>query len=284
MEAPVNIYQLNNVSLQSDKVKIERLKKDDICFYRFIGGNVSETEELTRTLSELKEKEPLLIGLFRFPFRFEGKKRFHTAKIQYFRMKELCDAIIYFNSDDLMQTVDEKTPIHEAYTHFDKIEEKAIFSMRQIIEQPGNMNIDFQDIETFIKQVNGPLFLHTIEGHFFNEPLKYLISTPYLPEDFVDGKQLIINIGYTRGVDMEAFRLINLRLNDLFSKADLFKLGSYFIDEPGERFEITLIVNGIDDPFDKPDEYKGIPKYKTFVKKLQQMTDKQKAFIQQLRK
>ncbi|MBM7572959.1 cell division protein FtsZ [Aquibacillus albus] len=274
METAVRIYQMNSGFSETEEAMAAKLEPNDMCFYRFIGGNSSETDDLTNQLYELKEKRVLLIGVFRFPFRFEGKKRFQTATTQYFRMKELCDAVIYFNSDGLMETIDTNTTIRDANLIFNAIEEQTIESLKEMIQMTGEMNIDFQDIQTFIKGNKGPLFLHTVEGESFDEPLKYLISTPYLPEDFTDGKQLILNIGYTRDMDMEAFRQINLRLHDLFSKADLFKLGSYFIDEPGERFKITLLVNGIEDPIDRPSDYKKIPKYMGLLRKWQLLGQK----------
>jgi cell division protein FtsZ len=276
METPVRIYQMNSGLSEEENAVAENLRAHDLCFYRFTGGNSSETDELTDQLCALREKKVLLIGVFRFPFRFEGKKRFQTATMQYFRMKELCDAVIYFKSDGLMETIDASTTIRDANLIFNAIEERTIETLQEMIEMTGEMNIDFQDIKTFIRANKGPLFLHTVESDNFDEPLKYLISTPYLPEDFTDGKQLIINIGYTRNADMEAFRQINLRLHDLFSKADLFKLGSYFIDEPGQRFTITLLVNGIDDPIDTPDDYKKVPRYKELLRKWQLWTEKGK--------
>ncbi|SET22836.1 cell division protein FtsZ [Oceanobacillus limi] len=274
MEAPVKIYQINNGAIKTDKAVAAKLGPDDLCFYRFIGGNASETDNLTSELTMLREKKALLIGVFRFPFRFEGKKRYETASNQYYRMKELCDAVIYFTSDGLMETLDHNTTIRDAHQTFHAIEEHTMKTLKQLIEETGEMNIDFQDIETFIKANKGPLSLHTIEEDCFDEPLKYVIFTPYLPKDFTDGKQLIINIGYAQDVDMEAFQQINLRLHDLFSKADLFKLGSYFIDEPGERFKITLLVNGISDPVTLPDNYQRIPKYKELFRKWKILSEK----------
>lgn len=273
METTERIYQLTQGALEMDK---SDSISDEVCFFRFIGGNSSETHELINELRTLKEKSHLLIGIFRFPFRFEGKKRFHTATTQYFRMKEFCDAVIYFHSDGLMEIIDSRTTIREANQTFHSIEEYTIQSLKQIIEETGEMNIDLQDIKTFINKYKGPLFLHTVEGESLDEPLKYLISTPYLPDDFTDGKQLIINIGYTRDVDMETFRQINLRLHDLFSKADIFKIGSYFIDEPGQRFIITLVVNGISDPIETPNDYKKLPRYKEYVRKWQRLIEKGK--------
>lgn len=259
---------------QSIRAELER---DDLCFYRFIGGNPSETLELRNKLQSLRDRKSLIVGIFRFPFRFEGKRRQQAAKEQYFIMREICDGVIFFESDDLMETIDPSTPIHDAQKAFDDIEERTINTLREMVDETGKINIDYQDIKTFIQKNPGPAFLHTFEGRNFDEPLKYLISAPYLPKDFTEGELLIINIGYTRGVDMEAFRQINLRLNDLFDKAELFKLGSYFIDEPGQRFKITLLVNGLRDPVEtiKEEYQQSTSKYKSFIKKWQRLADKE---------
>ncbi|WP_047986001.1 FtsZ/tubulin family protein [Ornithinibacillus californiensis] len=269
MERIFGPFRLNTDFSDKRQSIIAELQQDDLCFYRFIGGNPSETQELGVKLKNLRERKPLLIGVFRFPFRFEGKRRQMTAKEQYYVMRDYCDAVIFFDSDGLMETIDPNTPIHEARQAFDKIEEKSMQTLREMVDETGKINIDYQDIKTFINRNRGPLFVHTIEGRNFDEPLKYMIATPYLPNDFTEAEQLIINIGYTREVDMEAFRQINLRLNDLFDKAELFKIGSYFIDEPGQRFKITLLVNGIQDPIETPilSDKKPSIKYKNFIRK-----------------
>ncbi|WP_243300022.1 cell division protein FtsZ [Bacillus litorisediminis] len=274
METTESIYQMNSGVRELDKTSAEQAGLNDLCFFRFIGGNSSETDELINELRELKEKHEVLIGIFRFPFRFEGKKRFQTATIQYFKMKEICDAVIYFHSDALMEMIDKSTTIRAANLTFNSIEEHTINAVKRIIEETGDVNIDFQDIKTFIEKNKGPLFIHMVEEESFDEPLRDLISTPYLPKDFTDAKQLIINIGYTQDVDMETFRQINLRLHDLFSKADLFKIGSYYIDEPGKHFKITLLVNGISDPIEVPEHYKKLSRFKDLLIRLQRFTEK----------
>jgi len=277
METAVKIYQTDYETFEADKLVTEKLTEDNMCFHRFIGGNANETGSLINQLNSLKEKKALLIGIFRFPFRFEGKRRNQIADVQYFRMREICDAVIYFNSDALMESINKNTTIREANQAFDRIEDQTIKTMKQVVEQTGDMNIDFQDVEAFINNNRGPLFLHTVEGETFDEPLKYLFSTPYLPEDFTDGRHLLLNIGYARDVDMEAYRQINLRLHDFFSKADLFKIGTYFIDEPGSHFNITLMVNGINDPIQPPDHYKKLSKYKIIFGKWQGLAEKGKS-------
>jgi cell division protein FtsZ len=228
-----------------------------ISFYRFIGGNASETDEMVEQLHALKREKGLLFGIFRFPFRFEGKKRLQIAIMQYYRMKAICDGITYFHGDGMMETLKPGTSVKEAHEIFSSMEEAAVTAMEEMICMPGEMNIDGRDIHTFMTAYKGPFFLRSFEGDSFDEPLKYIIAAPYLPPDFADGRQMIIQIGYTREVDMETFRQINLRLNDLFHKADLFKIGTYFMDEHRSSIKITLLVNGLIDPFPRPDSMKS---------------------------
>lgn len=254
MESPIRIFTIKQEFTDKGGPLFSGLGRDDICFFRFVGGNTSETDKLSGQLYRLKASGVLLIGIFRFPFRFEGKRRLQTAIEQYYRMREICDAVTYLNSDGMMETLQPGTPIHEAREIFDRFEEASVRSIEETIWVSGEMNIDAHDIRTFMKNSSGPVYIRTFEGDAFDEPLKYAISAPYLPQDFTEGQQMIVNIGYTKNVDMLSFQQINLRLNDLFHKAELFKLGSYFINEPGHRFRITLFIHGMQDPFPRPEQ------------------------------
>lgn len=279
MERSVRIFQIRAGAV--DESVIQQMRPDDICFFHFIGGNPSETENFVEYLQSIKEAKVLLIVLFRFPFRFEGKKRQQMALMQYYMMRDLSDAIIYFNSDGMMEMVGPETPIREANQIFNTFEEKVVNELKELIDETGEMNIDVKDVQTFIKSRKGPLFFHSFEGESFDEPLKYAISAPYLSPDYADGDHMMINIGCTRDVNMESFRQINLRLHDLFHKADLFKLGTYFIDEPGHRFKITLLINGIKDPLPRPESMKQrlLPTPVQFKRKWKKAVEKGKQTI-----
>lgn len=254
MQSSVQIHTVKQELSAREWAGLSIAGKDDICFFRFNGGNSSETDKLSEQLNRVKGTGILLIGIFRFPFRFEGKKRLQTAIKQYHLMKQLCDAVIYLHSDGIMQTLQPGTSVQEANFVIDRLEAAPIHAIEHTIRVPGEMNIDVHDIQAFIRGVKGPLYVRTFEGDAFDEPLKYLIATPYLPQDFADGEQMIINIGYTQQVDMAAFQQINLRLNDLLHKAELFKLGTYLLNDSSYKFQITLLIKGIADPYPAPAE------------------------------
>jgi cell division protein FtsZ len=275
MEEYIRVFEIKQELSDKDLNFLLTMDQENICFFRFVGGNLSETNGLVKQLYRLKDSKCLLFGIFRFPFRFEGKGRMQTAIEQYYRMKEACDAITYFYSDGMMEMLEEGTSIREANQQFEQFEKAPIEAIKEMVQQTGDINIDVRDIQTFIRDKKGALFIRTFEGISFDEPLKYLISAPYLPPDFTEGKQMIINVGYTNDVEMNTFRQINLRLNDLFNKAEIFKLGSYRIDEAGSRLKITLMVNGISDPFTRPNKMKQGPLYQYwFMRKWRKLSQK----------
>ncbi|SET20729.1 cell division protein FtsZ [Salinibacillus kushneri] len=256
MKNDVAIYKLKHSQFEKDYYQYApHMNQDDFCFYHFVGGDPNETDKLIEQLHTIKNERVLLLGIFRFPFQFEGKKRLETAIHQYYHMKEICDTVAFFHGEGMLHMIQSDTTVVEANKFFNSLEDELVEALENMVSIPGEMNIDVQDIKHFITQSDGPLFLHTIERDSFDQPLKNLISAPYLPDNYADGKQMILNIGYTQGVDMEAYRQINLRLHDMFHKADLVKLGSYYINKPGKQFKITLLVNGIEDPFPKPEHF-----------------------------
>ncbi|MCA1029669.1 cell division protein FtsZ [Bacillus timonensis] len=249
----VKIVHIKQKMTEKQQSLLSSMGTDDLCFYRFVGGNSNETAELYKNLQLLKRRKVTVIGFFRFPFRFEGKKRQQTAVEQYYLLKQASDAITYFLSDGMLDLLDAGTTLKEAANVFAMLEETPILALEKMILRTGDMNIDVKDLQSFLGGSRGPFFIHTIEEDFFDEPLKYLMAIPYLPHDYADGDQMLIQMNCSDNVDMDEFRQVNLRLHDLFHKAELFKLGTEVVTDAPTRFKITVLVNGLKDPFQRPE-------------------------------
>ena len=250
MADTVRIFKVKQGLGADSAALISNIHRNDFCFFRFSGGNTGETARLIEDLCNLKTTGVFLIGIFRFPFRFEGKRRLQTAMLQYQQMRELCDTTTYIRADGMLETLNEETSLEDAYQRFDWIEDAPIRSIEELIQFTNKTNIDAEDVRRFLSDSKGPIYIRTFEGDKFDEPLNDILHAPYLPHDYTEGRQLILAIGCSRNVGMDTFQLMNLRFNDLFHKCELFKLGTYFFDAPaGNHFRITLMVNGISDPY-----------------------------------
>lgn len=256
MQSP-RIYTVRQILSVGNMAELKQAQPGDFCFYEFGGGNQSETATLEAALATLKEFPVCLVGVFRFPFRFEGKRRLATAVGQYYRMRDICDGITYQTGDGMLAMLEENAALQHAERAIEWLDGEPARSVENMLTMNGAMNIDGSDVETFIRQSQGPLYVHSFAGNL-DEPLKYTLNVPYLPADYADGTLLLVNIGYSAAVDMTAFQQINLRLTDLFHKADLFKLGTHYLEGADCRFTVTMLVSGLADPIPRPND---LPKF-----------------------
>lgn len=230
---------------------LKEAQPGDFCFYQFSGGNQSETDTLENVLSTVKEYPVCLVGVFRFPFRFEGKRRLATAIGQYYRMRDICDGMTYQTGDGMLAILNQHTSLQHAERAIEWLDGEPARVVESMLNVCGAMNIDANDVKTFIRQSQGPLYIHSFAGDL-DEPLKYTLAVPYLPPDYADGTMLLVNVGYSAEVDMNLFQQMNLRLTDLFHKAELFKLGTHYLEGADHRFTVTVMVSGLSDPAPRP--------------------------------
>lgn len=273
----VRIFKVKQGLAADSAALISNIHRNDLCFFRFSGGNTGETARLIGDLCNLKTTGVFLIGIFRFPFRFEGKRKLQIAMFQYQQMRALCDTTTYIRADGMLETLNDEMSLEDACQKLDWMEDAPIRSIEELIQFTNQTNIDAEDVRRFLSNSKGPMYIRTFEGDKFDEPLNDILHTPYLPDDYTEGRQLILTIGCSRKVRMDTFQWMNLRLHDLFHKCELLKLGTYFFDAPtGNHFRITLMVNGIRDP--SPQTLHGFQKQPLwFIRQRHLMTYKGKS-------
>jgi cell division protein FtsZ len=246
----VRIFKVKQALGADSEALISNIRGNDLCFFRFSGGNVGETPRLIEELCDLKATGVFLVGIFRFPFRFEGQRRLQTAILQYYQMRELCDAVTYIHADGMLETLNEETSVEDAYQKFDWVEDEPIRAIEEMLRVSEQASVNAEDLRTFLSQTKGPVYTRTLDTDASDEPLHDVLDTPCLADDYTEGRQLIAYMGCAKDMPMSTFQLMNLHLHDLFHNCESFKLGTYFLDKPGRtRFRITLMVNGIADPY-----------------------------------
>lgn len=109
-----------------------------------------------------QEAGALTVAVVTTPFRFEGNRRKNTALDGLKPLREVIDTLIVVSNDHLMTAVKQNTSVKEAFTMADQVMVEAILGVSNIINTPGEVNIDFADIKTVIQR--GGLGLMSI-GH-----------------------------------------------------------------------------------------------------------------------
>lgn len=136
----------------------EILKNSDMVFVAcgLGGGTGSGASPIIAEIA--KNLGALTIAVVTNPFSFEGLYRRNIAENSLKLLKEKVDSLIAIENDRLLEILDSKTPIFNAFWLCDEILRQAVKGISDLIILPGIINVDFADVRTILKNSGTALF------------------------------------------------------------------------------------------------------------------------------
>lgn len=99
-----------------------------------------------------KEVNSLTIGVVTRPFTFEGSKRIQSAEDGISKLKEQSDTLIVIPNDRLLQIVDKRANLQDAFKMADDVLRQGVQGISELITVPGLINLDFADVRTIMSE------------------------------------------------------------------------------------------------------------------------------------
>lgn len=195
-----------------------------------------------------KELDSLTVGFATKPFGFEGEKRRRNAEMGIANMREHVDTLITIPNDRLLQTIDRKTPLLEAFQVVDDVLRQGVQGISDLITVPGLINLDFADVKAIMADAGSALMgIGTAHGEDRAvAAAKQAIESPLL-EVSIDGARGVL-FSVTGGRDM-AMHEINEAAEAITAAVDpeaniIFGAN---VDENLEgEIRLTVIATGFD--------------------------------------
>ena len=106
---------------------------------------------------EARKLNILTVGVCTKPFSFEGQKRKANADWGIERLARNVDALITIPNDRLLQTIDQRTPILEAFKIADDVLLQGVQGISELITEHGLVNLDFADVRSIMKDAGSAL-------------------------------------------------------------------------------------------------------------------------------
>ncbi len=144
----------------------------------------------------------LTVGVVTRPFSFEGRKRKQQADEGTVFLKDTVDTLITIPNDRLLQVVEKKTPILEAFRVADDVLRQGVQGISDLIAVPGLINLDFADVRTIMSET-GPALMGVGQGSGENrtvEAAKAATNSPLLETSIEGALGVLINV--TGGTDI----------------------------------------------------------------------------------
>lgn len=145
----------------------------------------------------------LTIGVVTKPFSFEGKRRSENAEFGIDRMRAEVDALIVVPNEKLLEYAKEELTMEEALNVSDSVLSQGVQGISDLIVVPGEINVDFADVETVMKNA-GTAMMGIGIGVGDNRAemaAKSAISSPLLDTKIEGAKGVLVNI--VGGSDMK---------------------------------------------------------------------------------
>src|SRR5437868_1605161 len=104
-----------------------------------------------------KDLGALTVGVVTKPFTFEGRQRAKNADEGIVQLRERVDTLITIPNDRLLEVIDRKTTLEQAFMEVDDVLRQGIQGISELITEPGLINLDFADVKTIMSDSGGAL-------------------------------------------------------------------------------------------------------------------------------
>ena len=233
---------------ESEQQIRETLEGADMVFITAGMGGGTGTGAAPVVANIAKDLGALTVGVVTRPFSFEGPKRGRFAAEGIALMKENVDTLLIISNNRLLEVVDKKTPMLEAFREADNVLRQGVQGISDLITAPGYVNLDFADVKTVMANQGTALMgigIASGEDRVV-EATKKAISSPLLETSIDGAEQVLLNI--TGGLDMTLFEAQDA--SDIVANAATgdvnIILGTSISEELGDEIRVTVIATGID--------------------------------------
>lgn len=195
-----------------------------------------------------KELDILTVGIVTAPFMFEGRKKRAAADNGIQELSANCDTVLVILNDKLREIFG-NLPIRAAFAKADNVLTTAAKSIAEIITVTSEVNVDFEDVKTVMKDSGAAVMGSAItEGE--NRALRAAeeaLSSPLLNNTDIHGAQKIllsIMSGDQAELEMDELTEITEYIQDKAGEEAEVIFGHGIDPELGQSIRVTVIATG----------------------------------------
>lgn len=196
-----------------------------------------------------KESGALTVAIVTKPFSFEGTRRSVIAEEGIEKLKESVDTLLVIPNQRLMDVIDRKMTLLEAFKVADSVLGQAVLGIADIITTPGLINVDFADVKNIMKDT-GTALLGIGTGVGENRAqmaARAAIASPLLDLSIEGATGVLFNI--TGGKDLTMFE-VDEAAHIISQSADAdanIIFGAVIKEDLADQIRITVVATGFDE-------------------------------------
>ncbi len=189
-----------SVGEKAAKESVEDIKKAlegaDMVFVTIGAGGGTGSGAGHIVAETAKDVGALVVGFATKPFAFEGERRKNNAEIAIENLRSKVDTLIIVPNDRLLQTIDRKTPLLEAFKVADDVLRQGVQGISDLITVHGLINLDFADVKAVMSNAGSALMgIGRASGeNRAIEAAKQAIESPLLEVSIDGARGVLFNV------------------------------------------------------------------------------------------
>jgi len=241
--------EVGRKAIEENKEEVyEALKGADMVFVTCGMGGGTGTGAAPFVADIAKELGALTVGVVTKPFSFEGLRRKKIAELGIAEMKEKVDTLITIPNDRLLQVIDKKTSLFDAFGIVDDVLRQGVQGIADLIIYHGLINVDFADVKAIMSDAGSALMGigHGTGDNRAIEAARAAIDSPLLELSIDGAKGILFNI--TGGPDLGMYEIDEAaKAITEAADADANIIFGAIIDEAMQgEVKITVIATGFE--------------------------------------
>lgn len=226
----------------------DALKEADMVFVTAGMGGGTGTGASPLIAQLARETGALTVAVVTKPFPFEGRRRMAQAERGIASLRECVDALIVIPNERLLQVVERRTSMIEAFRIADDILRQGVQGISDLISVPGLINLDFADVRTIMSDT-GTALMGIGVGRGENRAAlaaKEAISSPLLETSIEGARGVLLNITGDANLGLyEVNEAAEIVAQAADPEANII-FGAVIDDSLQDEVRVTVIATGFD--------------------------------------
>lgn len=224
----------------------EALKGADMVFITCGLGGGTGTGAAPVVASIAQELGALTIGIVTKPFSFEGAQRRAVAERGLAELTPKTDTIITIPNDRLLQIIDKKTSLLDAFSIVDDVLRQGVQGISDIIVVPGLVNVDFADVKAIMQEAGTAwMGIGRAQGEDRGvEAAKQAVNSPLLEVSIDGAKGVLFNITGGSNLTMNEVNEAAKVITENVDPSAKIIFGVVIDEKLQDEIKITVIATG----------------------------------------
>lgn len=233
---------------EGEKEIVDLLKGSDMVFITLGAGGGTGTGAAPLVAQIAKESGALVVAIATKPFSFEGERRSRVAEAGIAELKDNVDTLITIPNDRLLQTIDRKTSLLDAFAVVDDVLRQGVQGISDLITIHGLINLDFADVKAIMSDAGSALMgIGRASGeNRAIEAARQAIDSPLLEVSIDGAKGVLFNITGGRNMSMHEIDEAAKTITGAVDTDANIIFGAVLDESLEDDIKITVVATGFE--------------------------------------